>query len=750
MTSVTQTPRETHRLRVIGAIVCAFACTAIAAPSRAQDDAAQAAAQLRDMYTLRDYGGGVTKGKAWAEQYSTFPEVRAWYVMHLARNSKVEQAIAEAEVMVESDATGPWSLFALAGALNWSEDRGKEALDLSAKALEGNPDDLDFLWLRADVIRKQDGNEAAIAFIDGLPPEVQEQPNMLVRKGVALHYLWDELDEGEKQTKSDDGYAAFEQARSLDPKNVEAYYLPAAYYMSAGNNAEAKALLQPALELTPSPEVHQWYWRMIQTDNALARADKVAAIEADVESLLANHPEAPSTLQAIASVYQEFDLPEKQLAIEQRVLDKYSTSDAAEWVLVGRYRALGREIYEEEQATGVRDSAKVEKRRAMLVAFIERPQHNQEGLLGDAYRELFRIVRDDLDADGDYLYELVDGMVKYEGINVHIAYGEGAIALAEHETHLADAERIAKEGIVEAEKKIKEQNEYGLYKTDEQFQKAIGSYTGMMYDALGWVYFHAGRLDEAAEQLNHAHELYLENQRNLYHLGQYHEFMAQQATSAGDAASADQHLDRAEEFYVKGVMVQGFGENPNNDALEMLYVKRHGSDEGYDALLAHAENFDREHRREKVLADMIEEPDTVVPFTLKTLDSSVVAFDDIKGKIVVVNFWGVWCGPCVIEAPEIQKFHERYADDPAVVFLTLDSGDDVDHVREWIAKRQYTFPVMLDDGYVGKVGVHGFPTTWFIDENGRILFEKLGASEKLVEEFGWRVEALKEMSSVVP
>ena len=55
-----------------------------------------------------------------------------------------------------------------------------------------------------------------------------------------------------------------------------------------------------------------------------------------------------------------------------------------------------------------------------------------------------------------------------------------------------------------------------------------------------------------------------------------------------------------------------------------------------------------------------------------------------------------------------------------------------------------TVPVLVDDGYVGKGGIHGFPTTWFVDRGGHIVFTKLGSTEKLAEEFGWRVEALKE------
>ena len=699
---------------------------------------------------MRDYEGGVAKGKLFLERNPEAAEVRAWYVMNMARNRTADQAVEVAEAMLAAEPDNPWSLFALAGALRWQGEREEEALELSAKAYQAMPDRLDFALLRADVLRSQDGNEAAIQFIDSLAPEMQQHPQMLVRKAVVLHYAWDELEDDAKEATPDEGYALFEEARALDSLNVEAFYMPAAYHFTAGRREEALALVQRAAALTPSPEVHQWYWRIVRADVEASREAKVAAIEADIDMMCAKFDEAPGTLQAIAAIYGELKLTEKQLQFEDRVLADYPNSVAAEWVLVNRYRAVRREIYEEEQAGGERDSVKVAKLRAMLVAFIERPHHSRDRLLGDAYRELFRLAKDEPDVDGDFLYTLVDGMVQYEGINVHIAYGDGARALADHETHLDDAERIAKEGIVEAEKKIRDQNDRGVYETEEDFEKSLGWYTGNLYDALGWVYFRGGRLDEAAKELLHSHELLAENQTNVHHLGQYHELLAEQASAAGDDSLAQRQLDDAEGFYIKGVMVHRFGENPNEEALRALYVKQHGSEDGYEAYLASAADIDRNNRRDEVLAEMIAEPDTVVPFSLKTLDSAPVAYDELKGKVVVVNFWGVWCGPCVIEMPEVQKLNDKYVDDPDVAILTIDFRDEVDDVREWMARREYTFPVLLDDGYVGKVGVRGFPTTWFIARDGRIMFEKSGSSKMLVEEFTWRVEALREMGSAIP
>ena len=61
-------------------------------------------------------------------------------------------------------------------------------------------------------------------------------------------------------------------------------------------------------------------------------------------------------------------------------------------------------------------------------------------------------------------------------------------------------------------------------------------------------------------------------------------------------------------------------------------------------------------------------------------------------------------------------------------------------------QKRYTFPVLLDDGFAAKI-VTTFPTTWFLDRDGRRVFVKTGWSEKLLEEFSWRIEALRSGAS---
>src|SRR5690606_22620230 len=134
--------------------------------------------------------------------------------------------------------------------------------------------------------------------------------------------------------------------------------------------------------------------------------------------------------------------------------------------------------------------------------------------------------------------------------NPHIAFAQGAIVLAERTSHYREAERIARQGLGEGKKRIDGQR--AVYETVGEYATALDRMSGYMYDALGWVYFNEGRLEDAEKQLLKAHELSPNNRDAVYHLGRLYEHK-------GDLA-------KAEEFYIRGAMVQGMGRNPSREA----------------------------------------------------------------------------------------------------------------------------------------------------------------------------------------
>jgi thiol-disulfide isomerase/thioredoxin len=116
---------------------------------------------------------------------------------------------------------------------------------------------------------------------------------------------------------------------------------------------------------------------------------------------------------------------------------------------------------------------------------------------------------------------------------------------------------------------------------------------------------------------------------------------------------------------------------------------------------------------------------------LKDVDGRDVSSAQFAGKVVVIDFWATWCGPCREEIPGYIALQKKYgADKLAIVGLSLDAaGPDV--VKAFMKKHGVNYPmVMADDAAVGAFGgVEGIPTTFLIDRTGQIRDRKVGAEE---------------------
>jgi thiol-disulfide isomerase/thioredoxin len=110
-------------------------------------------------------------------------------------------------------------------------------------------------------------------------------------------------------------------------------------------------------------------------------------------------------------------------------------------------------------------------------------------------------------------------------------------------------------------------------------------------------------------------------------------------------------------------------------------------------------------------------------FTLQDTSSHPVHLLDLRGKVVVVDFWATWCPPCRALMPHLQKMHQELST-KGLVILGLDVGEDAEEVSEFANKQSYTFPLLLgaEPGVSAKYYVEAYPTTFVIDRNGRITF----------------------------
>ena len=110
-------------------------------------------------------------------------------------------------------------------------------------------------------------------------------------------------------------------------------------------------------------------------------------------------------------------------------------------------------------------------------------------------------------------------------------------------------------------------------------------------------------------------------------------------------------------------------------------------------------------------------------FTLETLDGKSVTLSDMRGKVVLLNFWATWCPPCKAEMPAFQQAYADYAEEDFII-LTVNATlqDNLSDVDAFRAEYGLSFPIPLDK--TGEVNhlyqVRSLPTSFFIDKGGMI------------------------------
>jgi cytochrome c biogenesis protein CcmG, thiol:disulfide interchange protein DsbE len=117
-----------------------------------------------------------------------------------------------------------------------------------------------------------------------------------------------------------------------------------------------------------------------------------------------------------------------------------------------------------------------------------------------------------------------------------------------------------------------------------------------------------------------------------------------------------------------------------------------------------------------------------IAFALKDTDGNQVDLQTLKGKVVLLDFWASWCGPCVAELPHIENLHKDFKNQGLVTLGV--NNEDVEVARAFVKQRGYTFTTLVDEGKeVSKnYGVSGIPQVFIIGREGKVKWHTLGYS----------------------
>lgn len=191
--------------------------------------------------------------------------------------------------------------------------------------------------------------------------------------------------------------------------------------------------------------------------------------------------------------------------------------------------------------------------------------------------------------------------------------------------------------------------------------------------------------------------------------------------------------------------------------LKTAYLAVKGTNTDYAAYEAKLLATQKQALKDEIAKMAINQP--AYNFQLKDMHGNIVNLSDYIGKVVVLDFWATWCGPCKASFPAMQKAVNKYKKDPNVQFLFLHtwekgSGDPTQNAKKYVTDNNYNFKVLMDlrdpktnaSAVASAYKVSGIPAKFIIDSKGNIRFNTSGFSadeDKAVEELSNMIEFAK-------
>jgi len=157
--------------------------------------------------------------------------------------------------------------------------------------------------------------------------------------------------------------------------------------------------------------------------------------------------------------------------------------------------------------------------------------------------------------------------------------------------------------------------------------------------------------------------------------------------------------------------------------------------------------------RKEVVASRVHLPSK--DFTVSDLDGNPVTLSSYRGKVVIVDYWATWCGPCKLSFPLLQKVYLKFKDNPRVAFLAINTWDKRDssfsiksaNAKKFMTDHSYGIPTFIDQGSAELYDVEGIPTQIIIDLKGEIGFRNIGFDPQMEDKLTQMVEILAEEST---
>lgn len=479
---------------------------------------------------------------------------------------------------------------------------------------------------------------------------------------------------------------------------------------------------------------------LVKVLNRYKRGERNQMLKENIEFFL-NDKKLKLSNQEWVDIYEiaRFTLTDKDLAarIEQREKEEYPdgilTRDKEVWRIS--------QLFVKEQDKAQKEFAKFMK-RFPTKKFLNVHSQNTDLFYSKIFRSVIydRIMRaDDYSNLKKYIHDIpYSELITTHWHVVEVCFNNGQVSaekLLPHSTLIVN----------EMMNRPQLTNEQMIYSPSEWEKVKIDKYAMALF-AHARVLEAVGQTDEAFRYAQMVYHIYT---NKTTHFSEFYSKLLQK-----------KGMEKELIAYIKGCVNTNAINQEMIDILKADYVKTN-DESGFEAYLDSFRNKDKEtEAKEHAISQIINEPINL--YELDKLGGGRVNLADKKGKILFLDFWATWCGPCKASMPGGQMAVDRYKDDPNVEFYFIDTNETAKNYRQKVAdfikSKGYTFNVLFDEGEPGKQDkvfkdycksfhTSGIPLKMIIDGKGRLRWMQggyHGSPVGMANEIGYIIEYLKQ------